>query len=231
MLRDKVVIITGAGSGLGRELSILLAQKDAIVILVGRREKKLEETAKLIEEVGGISDLFSLDISISAEVKDFFNSIKQKYSRVDILINNAGVGSFANLEDLEIKDIDRMIDSNLKGTIYFTREVLYIMKEKNSGQIINIISTAGMRGKAQESVYAASKFGVSGLTKSLQQELKQTRVKVTGVFVGGMQTEFWDQSKQETSSFMLASDVAEVVGELIRKADNMQVSEIVIDRK
>src|SRR5699024_8099514 len=110
----------------------------------------------------------------------------------DILINNAGLGVFKLTEHIDNNAIDDMIDINLKGTIYCTQAVLLRMKEKNEGTIVNVISTAGLEGKVNESVYCASKFGVKGFTESLLVELQDSAVKVLAAYMGGMKTPFWD---------------------------------------
>ncbi|TDX59299.1 SDR family oxidoreductase [Orenia marismortui] len=230
MLKDKVIVITGAGSGLGRAMSVLFAQKGAKLILVGRGLDKLERTAEMVRDIEGYADIFAADITVYEEVKRLFKFVKAEYYRVDILINNAGVGSFGKLEDLSLEEIDKMIDTNLKGTIFCTQKALSLMKLEDQGQIVNIISTAGKRGKAEESVYSASKFGVSGLTKSLQQELKESKIKITGVYVGGMETPFWEGVRDDISAFMSSDNVAEAILELVDKPKNMNVSEVVIDR-
>jgi len=231
MLKEKVIVITGAGSGLGRAMALLFAREGAKVILVGRGTEKLEQTAKLISEDEGYADIFTADITSYEEVKQLFRVVKAEYYRVDILINNAGMGRFGELEELSLEDINQVIDTNLKGTIFCSQQALRLMKKEESGQIINIISTAGKKGKAKESVYSASKFGVSGFTKSLQEDLKGSEVKVVGIYMGGMATPFWQDIREDTTAFMPPEDVAKVVLDVLNKPKSMILSEVVIDRK
>ncbi len=229
MLKNQIAVVTGAGSGLGREIAIKLGEAGAKVILVGRTNAKLVETASLIAKTAGQADVFSADIGCYSRVEELFSYIRDEYQGLDILINNAGVGCFGNLEDMLVDEIDQMIATNLNGTIYCSKEALKLMKEDALGKIINIISTAGKRGKAQETVYAATKFGISGFTKSLQQELKNSRIKVSGVYVGGMDTEFWKGIRDNTDDFMSADEVAKVVIEVIKRPAGMTLSDITIE--
>lgn len=130
---------------------------------------------------------------------------------MDILINNAGVGIFGPIEDMEYKDIDTVIDTNVKGTIYMTKALMPMIKEK----IMNIISTAGLRGKVNESVYCASKFAIRGFSESLLKELED-RIKVVAVYMGGMDTPFWNNTDhvKDKSRFKSPREVALKIKEL-----------------
>ena len=152
---------------------------------------------------------------------------------MDILINNAGIGRFGKVEHLSREVVDKMIDTNLKGTIYCTQAVLPEMKQREKGLIINIISTAGKVGKAEESVYCASKFGVRGFTESLAIELQETPVQVSAFYLGGMKTSFWDGILEEdkTSGFMEPGQVAEIILDNIKSRPNINVKEVEINRQ
>jgi uncharacterized protein len=126
-----------------------------------------------------------------------------------------------------------MIDINLKGTIFCSQVVLPNMKQRNKGIIANIVSTAGLEGKVNESVYCASKFGVRGFTESLLAELKDTSVKVYAAYMGGMKTEFWDgiYSEEQTANLMEADDVADIIMDNLKPRRNMFVPQVVIKNK
>ena len=120
----------------------------------------------------------------------WLKQISSKYENIDYLINNAGVGNFGPIEELSLDDLNKMIDTNVKGTIMITQGLLPNVKER----ILNIISTAGLKGKKNESIYVASKFAVRGFTESLQKELEYKDIKITAVYMGGMDTPFWDNT-------------------------------------
>ncbi|MEH6937159.1 SDR family oxidoreductase, partial [Bacillus sp. JJ664] len=174
--------------------------------------------------------IHTVDISKLSDVKRVFDSITLTYGQIDLLFNNAGVGSFDLAEELSEEDIHNMIDINLKGTIFCSQEVLKQMKKQNSGTIVNIVSTAGLIGKATESVYCASKFGVKGFTESLVVELTGTPISVFAAYMGGMNTDFWsgifDQDK--TSKMMNPNDIAEIIMDNIKPRKNIAIPEIII---
>lgn len=224
----KTVVITGAGSGLGASLAKQYDEMGYYICLLGRTEEKLIQVSKSLKNK---SSYYLVDVSIKEEVSRTFNQIKKEVGEIDILINSAGLGVFDLAESLNESAVHAMIDTNLKGTIFSTQEVLPQMKNNNQGAIVNIISTAGLEGKATESVYCASKFGVRGFTESLIVETKATNVFVCGVYMGGMQTEFWDGifDESKTNSFMTPDDVAKTI--IASTTQKIIPSEIVIKSK
>lgn len=227
-MNEKVIVITGAGSGLGSSLAYKYSELGYHVCLIGRREEKLFETAKCFSNKN--YSVYPLDVSSNAEVSKVFQKIKQEVGQIDILINNAGVGFFDLAENLAEQEIHKMIDINLKGTIFCTQAVLSDMKERNSGTIANIISTAGLEGKITESVYSASKFGVRGFTESLSLELEGTDIHVLGAYMGGMKTDFWDgiYDPNDITGLMHPDDIADIVMQNMKQRKNLNVSQVVI---
>ena len=223
---NKKIAITGAGSGLGRSLAIEVANRGAEVYLLGRTKEKLKKVANTIDSN---THVYSVDISNKAKV----NKVFSKINPLDILINNAGVGSFDQAENLSKSEINKMIDINLKGTIFCTQAVLPAMKENNSGLVVNIISTAGKTGKKTESVYCASKFGVRGFTESLALELEGSPLKAMGVYMGGMKTSFWDGKLPEDklNKFMDPDDIAEIILDNLKSRPHLNVEELVIQNE
>jgi len=226
-LKNQVIVITGAGSGLGAALAKKYSEIGAHICLLGRTENKLKDIGR---ELPNNYSIHTVDISKLSDVKRVFDSITQTYGQIDLLFNNAGVGSFDLAEELSEEDIHNMIDINLKGTIFCSQEVLKQMKKQNSGTIVNIVSTAGLIGKATESVYCASKFGVKGFTESLVVELTGTPISVFAAYMGGMNTDFWagifDQDK--TSKMMNPEDIAEIIMDNIKPRKNIAIPEIII---
>jgi short-subunit dehydrogenase len=227
ILDQKVVVITGAGSGLGASLAKKYSKQGYHVCLVGRTKEKLEKVA--IQLTSSYS-IYELDVTKKNLVATVFQTILSDLGSIDVLINNAGTGAFDLVENLEEDLVHQMIDINLKGTIFCTQEILGQMKKKNNGTIINVISTAGLVGKANESVYCASKYGVRGFTESLVVELKDTGVKLFAAYMGGMNTDFWNGilPEERTEKMMDPEDIADIIFENTKARKNLMIPEIII---
>lgn len=221
----KSVIITGAGSGLGKELALLFAGQGFHIILTGRTLEKLQSVEQEIHEAGGSAQSYTVDITQTKDISKLVTHLQNH--ELYGLINNAGVGHFGPVNSLSAQDIQEMFETNTLGTIYMTQAVLSLLKEKNEGLLMNIISTAGLKGKVNESVYVASKFAVRGFTESLQKELENTNIKVKAVYMGGMDTPFWDESDhiKDKSRLRSPKEVAAMI------LDHMEEDSIVIESK
>jgi len=229
-MSEDIVVITGAGSGLGASMAKKYSEQGFYVCLLGRNKDKLQKSAELLS---GKYSCYEADVSDQRCVTDVFESIHRDIGPVGILINNAGVGVFDQAENISETDIHQMIDINLKGTIYCSQAVLPYMKELDKGIIVNIISTAGKEGKATESVYCASKFGVRGFTESLYKELQNTSIKTYAAYMGGMKTNFWDSiyTDEETKHLMNPDDVADIIIHDLKPRTRLQVNEVTIKNK
>ncbi|MBG8555297.1 3-ketoacyl-ACP reductase [Hymenobacter guriensis] len=180
-IKGKVALVTGAGKGIGRAVAIALAQEGAHVALLARTESQLQEVAAEIRALGGKTALAAADVADRAAVEAAVQQLSAELGPIDILINNAGIGTFAKFLDMEPTEWEHIIQVNLLGTYYVTRAVLPGMIERQRGDIINISSTAGQRGAATTSAYSASKFGVLGLTESLMQEVRKHNIRVSAL--------------------------------------------------
>ncbi|MED4203531.1 SDR family oxidoreductase [Neobacillus mesonae] len=226
----KVVVITGAGSGLGASLAKKYSELGAHVCLLGRTKSKLDQTAETLTQSHSI---YEVDVTSKSEVAKVMQSIKEAVGPVDLLINNAGVGAFDLSENIGEESVHNMIDINLKGTIFCTQEVLPDMKQRNQGLIVNVVSTAGVEGKVNETVYCASKFGVRGFTESLAIELRDTEIRVLGAYMGGMKSPFWDgiYEPEQTKHLMDPDDVADIIIENTKPRASLSVTEVIIKNK
>ncbi|WP_347552479.1 SDR family oxidoreductase [Pseudalkalibacillus hwajinpoensis] len=222
----RTILITGAGSGLGAALAKEWASKGSHIILVGRTGQTLKEVNRTISNNNGLSSIYLCDITVPSEIARMKESIKQDGLSVDLVVNNAGVGAFGAIEDIETEDVHTVIDTNVKGTIFMTQAFLPHLKEV-SGRIMNIISTAGLKGKNHEAVYVASKYAVRGFTESLWKELEGTSVSATAVYMGGMNTPFWSNTDHVKDSTRLKSPL-EKAKQIINQDEGQ--SEIFIDR-
>ena len=227
-MSKKLAVITGAGSGLGASLARRFSDLGYHVALLGRNEHKLKKVGDTLK-----SDDFSVhsvDVADYFAVDTTFKVITEQYGDVDVLVNNAGTGAFKLLEDISAEEINSMIDVNVKGTIYCTQQVLPSMKKNNDGVIANVVSTAGLVGKLNETVYCASKFGARGFTEALLVELKDTDIRIFGAYMGGMKTEFWDGILEEDqmSGLMDPEDIADIIMANVKERKNLTVEQVVI---
>lgn len=191
-LKNKIVFISGASSGIGMACARSFAREGANLILAARRKERLEKLAsELKEEFNTESRILSFDIQNYQEIKEAFNSLPEDWKNVDILINNAGLAKgMQKLQDGNPDDWDVMINTNIKGLLYLTREVLPFMVKRESGHIINLGSTAGHDVYPSGNVYCATKFAVNAITQSLRIDVLDKSIKVSSVDPGMVETEF-----------------------------------------
>lgn len=190
-LQDKVVLITGASSGFGRDAAHLFAEEGARVVLAARRLDRLQALADEIRDCGGEALAVPVDVTQQPEIELMVQAVIEIYGRIDILFNNAGFGNLGWLERFETeRDIDTQIQVNLIGLIQVTRTVLPHMLEQRSGHIINMSSVAGWLAAPAYTVYSASKYGIRGFTTALRREVAPLGILVSGIYPGPSHTEF-----------------------------------------
>ena len=213
-IKNKNALITGAGKGIGKAIALALAKEGVNVILVARTQEEIDNVAakaralrvKAIAITADVADINSVNLAAEKALAEF--------GTIDILINNAGIAAFGKFLDLEPTDWERIIQVNLMGTYYMTRAVLPAMIAQQSGDIINISSTAGLAGNALTSAYSASKFAVLGLTDSLMQEMRKHNVRVTALTPSTVATDMAKELKLtdgNPETVMQAEDIAELI--------------------
>ena len=188
-IAGKNALVTGAGKGIGRAIALALAQEGVNVGLLARTESQLQEVADEVRKLGVKAAIVAADVADRAAVNQAVEKVKQELGPVDILINNAGIGTFGKFLEMEPAEWEKIIQVNLMGVYYTTRAVLPEMIERQAGDIINISSTAGQRGAAVTSAYSASKFAVMGLTESLMQEVRKHNIRVSALTPSTVATE------------------------------------------
>ncbi len=229
--KDKVVLITGASSGIGRQLTIDLAAREASVIGCGRSEKRLEETLLEIKRASSSSTIFVCDVSDSKQVKDMVSKVLSEFGKIDILINNAGFGHYQSLVDMPLDSIEQTVRTNLLGAIYCTKEVLPSMLERHSGHIVNVSSVSGKIGTPYMSSYCASKFALNGLSESLYHELKPMGIHVSVICPGPVRTNFrrtYDHLAPKPPGFVILN--THDVSRAILRAVEKDTFEVIIPR-
>lgn len=187
-LKNKVAIITGSTKGLGRETAILFAQEGAKVVVNGRNEERAKEVVKIIKDNGGSAFIWIADVGIKSEVEKMVKETLKKYGRIDILVNNAGIAKGSRFYEIEEKDWDNIINTNLKGYFLCAQAVGKVMIEQNYGKIVNVSSIyyTGSKGQLH---YDVSKGGIVSLTRSLALELARYKVNVNCVAPGICETD------------------------------------------
>lgn len=188
-LQNKVALVTGAGKGIGKAIAIALAKEGVHVGLLARSESDLQKLAEEINALGVKTIIASADISNINAVNWAVEKVEATLGPIDILINNAGIGTFGKFLDLSPEVWEQQVKVNLFGVYYTTRAVLPQMMKRLTGDIVNISSTAGLKGAATTSAYSASKFGVMGLTESLMQEVRKYNIRVTAMAPSTVVTE------------------------------------------
>ena len=178
-LKNKKAIITGGSRGLGRATALAFAKEGIDVAITGRNEEKLKETTEEIKALGVNAVYEVFDVGNYEEVKTGIKNIISNLGDVDILINNAGIAAFGPFGEMEVSVFESMIQVNVLGMYYVTKEVLPYILENNQGDIINVSSTAGLNGNANLTAYSASKFAVIGFSESLMKEVRKNNVRVT----------------------------------------------------
>jgi NADP-dependent 3-hydroxy acid dehydrogenase YdfG len=190
-VEGKVVAITGAGSGIGRATALHLGARGAIVALGGRRQNKISEGAEATRAAGGEADHRVIDVARRADMEPFVTWTCERFVRLDVLVNNAGIGPISRFDALQVADWDAMIDINLRGVLYGVAAALPVFSRQKSGHIINVISTAGLKIVPTMGVYAATKNAVRTLTEALRQEAGP-HLRVTEISPGMVATDFVD---------------------------------------
>lgn len=227
-LTDKTALVTGASAGLGARISRDLVAQGAHVFGLARREERL---AALQEELGDAFTPVPADVTSEEDIQRIFSRIGD---RLDILVNNAGLGKFGQAKDTSTADWEQQISVNLNGVFFCTRAAIPIMQAQNrqtgfGGHIVNVCSVAGLLGNPNVSAYNVTKFGLRGYSEALFKELREDGIKVTCIFPGSIETEFFEQAGVPISENpMTAEDVSSSVMHVLQAPDNYLVSEVVM---
>ncbi len=232
-LDGEVALVTGAGRGIGKAVAEMLAGAGAHVVCAARTETEIAATADSICAAGGKASHYPCDVSKEKQVTEMFQRVRKKLRRVDILVNNAGLGIFGELSQFKTDDFERLVDVNLRGTFLACREAMQIMTKQKSGYIINVSSVMGFRGYENQSIYAAAKHGVMGMTKSLAVEAQEHGIRVSAILPGGVDTDMAHQARPDLdpSILMQPEDIAQAVEYLLSLSDRAAVDQIYVRRR
>ncbi|SRR5688572_16378166 len=210
-LKDKVAIVTGAGTGIGRAIALAYVQEGASVVLVGRTQETLATVAEEVIALGGEALVVCASVSKPPDVRRIVEEALARFGKVQILVNNAGVFIYKGFLDLSLKDWDDTIDTNLKGIFLCCQAVLPGMVKQKQGNIINISSIHGKIGDANLAAHCASKFGVIGLTQALAREVIDHNINVNVICPGQVKSNWVDEPEAlPLSTRLKPADVARV---------------------
>jgi len=228
-LAGQVAVVTGAGRGIGAAIARKLAHLGATAVLCGRTKSTLDETARAIVDAGGKTEVIPCDVTVLHQLEYAAARIDSTFGRLDILVNNAGVGGFKDpLHNVVPDDWDRILNTNLRGVYFAIRVFAPLMIRAYSGHIINISSLAGKNALPNGAPYAASKWGLNGLSYSVAEELRQYQIRVSVVCPGSTETELGPHAGKDPNKMLQPGDIAHAVAMLVTQAPQSFVSEILI---
>jgi len=224
---NKVVVVTGGSRGIGRAISERLLAEGMKVAICGTRKENVESAIQRLSKQGEVFGKVA-DVSQPGQVREFIASVMERFSRIDVLVNNAGTGTFRSVAELEPEAWTRMIGLNLSGVYYCCREVLPIFRQQGSGDIINISSLAGKNPFAGGAGYNASKFGLNGFSEAMMLDHRYDGVRVSSIMPGSVATEFGGSPATDADWKIAPEDIADVVVSLLRMPRRTTVSAVEI---
>ena len=227
---QRVAIVTGASRGIGRAIALELAQQDIEMILIARNQQELTDLQVEIQKKGGKADAYALDIAKADEVTKTIANILDKYSKVDYLINNAGVGSFQEFDAFDEAELDRIMNVNVKGTFLLTKALVTHFKAQRKGHFLTIASDVAKRTFPNGSIYCASKYAQDAMMAALRKEVRSFGIKVSTIYPGLVDTHF--NGNQPGASvnqgWLKPEDIAQSVSYVINAPAHVVVDELMI---
>ena len=229
-LNGKIALVTGGGRGIGAAIALRLAGLGATTIVCGRTLARLQHTAGHIRSAGGQSEALACDVADWNSVAALAERVQKTFGKIDILINNAGIGTFGGpLHTMPTDKWDAMFNTNLRGVFYMIRAFAPMMiSGGGGGDIVNISSIAGKNAVPNGAAYSASKWGLNGLTYSVAEELRGHKIRVAAVCPGSTHTEFGAHEGKSPEKMLIAEDVAHTVEMLVTQRPQAFISEVVL---
>lgn len=224
-MSNKTAIITGAGKGIGKALATRLAAIGFDVAVAARNKTEISEVAEICRTHGIKALPVVVDVTDEVNVKQMFASVVKEFGKVDLLVNNAGMGIFKPLAETSLDEWNQVVNTNLTGAFLCAREAFNLMKEQGGGTIVNIASVVGVKGYPNQGAYTASKHGMVGLTKVLAEEGREFKIKAHVICPGGVATEMVRQSRPDLNpeEIIQPEDVAELLEYLVKLPPRVSV--------
>ncbi|HXQ25494.1 MAG TPA: SDR family NAD(P)-dependent oxidoreductase [Candidatus Acidoferrales bacterium] len=227
-LQGKVALVTGASRGIGLAIARALAGMGAKLGLCARDTKRLESAASELKSAGATAEAIPADVTRPGDIASLVAKTERSLGPIEILINNAGIGYFAPVQDASEANWDAMLDTNLKAVFLLSRAVAPGMIRRGSGHIVNIASLAGKNAFAGGSIYCASKWGVLGLTACMAEDLRSHGIRVAAICPGSVATDFSPHTGRDTSKMLQPEDVAHAVEMILTQAPQSFISEVLL---
>jgi 3-oxoacyl-[acyl-carrier protein] reductase len=228
-LKPQVAVITGGGRGIGAAIAQKLAGLGAMAVLCGRNRISLDSSAKAIVKAGGKASVVECDVTDPQSVEALAAQVSQEFGRIDILVNNAGIGGFGGpLHQMPPEQWDRVLNTNLRGVFYCIRAFAPMMIKAQAGHIMNISSLAGKNALPNGAAYAASKWGLNGLSYSVAEELRAHNIRVSVICPGSVNTELSPHEGKDPRKMLQPDDVAHAVAMLVTQAPQSFISEVLL---
>jgi NADP-dependent 3-hydroxy acid dehydrogenase YdfG len=236
-IKGKVIAITGASSGMGKAIAIELAKNGAKVVLGARRTEQLQQLVEEIKSTGGEATCIKIDVKNKADLVCLVNTAVEHYGKLDVIVNNAGVSQLSRIDALDIDGWEEMIDINLKGVLYGMAAAIPVFKQQQSGHIVNIISTSGIKIVPMQGVYAGTKNAIRTIAEAFRQE-SDGNIRITGISPGFVKTDFANNIKNEEMKTAVQKGmeqiainpiaIANAVIYAISQPDDVEIGDIVI---
>lgn len=229
-MNSKVVWITGASTGIGKEIAMAFSKAGHIVVVSARRKSRLVNIVREIKFAGRDAMAFVCNVASERSVNSTAKRILENYGRIDCLVNNAGVTAFKSFMDTKLFDYDYIMDINLRGSFLAMKSVLKPMIKRRSGHIINIISVAANTVYSDSSVYSASKAGLLALSNCVRKEVRKMNIKVTNILPGATETAMWDsRTRQKSRNRMMSpEDIGKIVLNTFETPKRVLIEDVII---
>ena len=229
-MNNKVVWITGASTGIGKETASAFSKAGYIVVVTARRKSRLVNIVSEIKFAGREAIAFVCNVASERSVHSTAKRIVEKYGKIDCLVNNAGVTAFKSFLDTKVYDYDYVMDINLRGSFLCMKSVLKGMIKQKRGHIINILSVAANTVYDNSSVYSASKAGMLALSNSVREEVRKYNIKVTNVLPGAVETTMWDAKTRQRyrNRMMSPAEIAQIILQVYEQPKKVLIEDIII---
>jgi 3-oxoacyl-[acyl-carrier protein] reductase len=224
-LKDKVVIITGAGRGIGKAIALRFAEEQSRLVLAARTKNEIEKVADEVRHGGAEALAVPADVTMEDQVDRLIKTAHGAFGRIDVLVNNAGFGIFSKVAEMKTEDFQSMFDVNVRGVFFCTRAALPYMTKQEDGVIVNIASLAGRNALIGGAGYCATKWALIGFARSLMLEVREHNIRVITICPGSVDTSFGGNEGRK-KTILQAQDVAETVLAAVRMPARAMVSEI-----